>query len=66
MHDIIILMHLVPTVSVPAVKHVSEDEGTGKVCATLYILDSELDITISLSSSDVTGIAIMKLDTVNT
>ena len=41
--------------SVPAVLSVAEDEETVQVCATLS-LDTEIGITVTLATSDGTGV----------
>ena len=52
--DIFVLI-LAAAVSVPAVLSVAEDEGTVQVCATLS-LDTEIGITVTLATSDGTGV----------
>ena len=52
--DIFVLI-LAAAVSVPAVLSVAEDEGTVQVCATLF-LDTEIGITVTLATSDGTGV----------
>ena len=48
------------TVSVPAVLSVAENEGTVQVCATLS-LNAEFDITVTLATSDGTGMCVQQL-----
>ena len=50
----------VPTVSVPDELSVAEDEGTVQVCATLS-LGTEVDITVTLATSDGTGMCVQQL-----
>ena len=47
-------------VSVPAELSVTEDEGTVKVCATLS-LNTEVDITVTLATSNGTGMCVQQL-----
>ena len=51
------LFDSVPTLSVPAVVSVAEDEGTVQVCATLDIqlYTTAVDINMTLATSDGTG-----------
>ena len=50
----------VAEVSVPDELSVAEDEGTVQVCATLS-LSTEVDITVTLATSDGTGMCVQQL-----
>ena len=48
-------------VSVPAMLSVAEDEGTVQVCATLFNTYNSIDITVTLATSDGTGMCVQQL-----
>ena len=60
--DVIFFPPAVTTVSVPAVLSVAEGEGTVQVCVTLTIASNLAeDITVTLSTSDDTGMCVQGL-----